>query len=59
MRQDELPAVEALRTLSKDELIRIVIDDAKNWLAHHGLWFQAVEGRHGIEFTSLSRSHSV
>lgn len=49
MRPDELPAVEALRRLSKDELIRIVIDDAKNWLAHDGLWFQAVEGRHGMD----------
>ena len=32
-----------LRTLDKEELVRILIDDAKNWLAHDGLWFQAVE----------------
>jgi hypothetical protein len=42
-------ALETLRSLSKDELIRIIVDDAKNWLAHDGLWFQAVEGRHGME----------
>ncbi len=38
-----------LRSLDKDELVRIVLDDAKNWLAHDGLWFQAVESAHGLE----------
>src|SRR5919198_4331507 len=42
-------AVERLRKLSKDELIRIVMDDAKSWLAHDGLWFQAVEHAHGMD----------
>lgn len=42
-------ALAALHDLSKDELIRVVMDDAKNWLAHDGLWFQAVEGSHGME----------
>lgn len=37
-----------LRSLEKEELLRIVMDDAKNWLAHDGLWFQAVEGAHGM-----------
>jgi len=37
-----------LRSLDKEELVRIVIDDAKNWLAHDGLWFQAVEAAHGM-----------
>jgi uncharacterized protein DUF6125 len=41
--------VQRLEALSKDELIRIVLDDAKNWLAHDGLWFQAVERAHGME----------
>ncbi len=40
--------VEALERMSKEELIRLVIDDAKNWLAHDGLWFQAVERAHGM-----------
>jgi len=38
-----------LQQLSKDELIQIIVDDAKNWLAHDGLWFQAVERVHGME----------
>jgi hypothetical protein len=38
-----------LRTLSNEELVRIAMDDAKNWLAHDGLWFQAVEAAHGME----------
>jgi len=41
--------VALLQGLSKEELIAIVVDDAKNWLAHDGLWFQAIEQRYGIE----------
>ena len=41
--------VRLLYGLEKDELIRIIIDDAKNWLAHDGLWFQALEKSHGME----------
>jgi hypothetical protein len=41
--------VALLQQLSKEELIRIIVDDAKNWLAHDGLWFQAVERSHGME----------
>lgn len=37
-----------LRSLDKEELVRIVMDDAKNWLAHDGLWFQAIEAEHGM-----------
>jgi uncharacterized protein DUF6125 len=42
-------AAAALRALDKEQLVRIVLDDAKNWLAHDGLWFQAVERTHGME----------
>lgn len=38
-----------LRSLDKEELVQLVLDDAKNWLAHDGLWFQAVEAAHGME----------
>jgi hypothetical protein len=38
-----------LNGLEKEELIRIIVDDAKNWLAHDGLWFQAIESAHGLE----------
>jgi hypothetical protein len=41
--------IQLLHALSKEELIRIIVDDAKNWLAHDGLWFQAVEAAHGME----------
>ena len=41
--------VTLLQELSKEQLISIIIDDAKNWLAHDGLWFQAVERMYGIE----------
>ena len=40
---------ELLRALDKEELVRILMDDAKNWLAHDGLWFQAVEDASGME----------
>jgi hypothetical protein len=41
--------VRLLYDLSKEELVRIIIDDAKNWLAHDGLWFQAVEQAFDME----------
>ena len=41
--------VRILESMSKEELIAIIKDDAKNWLAHDGLWFQAVEKVHGME----------
>jgi hypothetical protein len=34
---------------SKDELIDMLEDAAKNWLAHDGLWFLAVEGECDME----------
>jgi len=41
--------VRLLHDLSREELINIIRDDAKNWLAHDGLWFQAVEKAHGMK----------
>ena len=41
--------VALLQDLSKEELIAIIVDDAKNWLAHDGLWFQAVDQKYGME----------
>ncbi len=38
-----------LETLSKDDLIALLQDAAKNWLAHDGLWFQAVEKKYGLK----------
>jgi hypothetical protein len=45
--QDE--GLKLLEKLSKEELIAIIVDDAKNWLAHDGLWFQAIEKTQGME----------
>lgn len=41
--------VRLLYDLPKEELVRIIVDDAKNWLAHDGLWFQAIERKHGMD----------
>ncbi|MHA1309754.1 MAG: DUF6125 family protein [Candidatus Helarchaeota archaeon] len=38
-----------LKNLSNEELIKIIQDSAKLWLAHDGLWFQAVESKYGID----------
>ena len=38
-----------LHQLSKDELIDLLEDAAKNWLAHDGLWFLAAEDAFDIE----------
>ena len=37
------------KDLPKEELLRVMADFAKNWLAHDGLWFQAVEQRLGMD----------
>jgi len=39
----------AIDDLSREELLTLVRNFAKNWLAHDGLWFQAVERRRGID----------
>lgn len=40
---------DALRQLSKDQLIDLLEDAAKNWLAHDGLWFLAAEEKFDME----------
>ncbi len=44
-----MPNRDLLRQHSKDELIDLLEDAAKNWLAHDGLWFLAVEGELDME----------
>ncbi len=34
--------------LSQEQLQELIADMAKRWLAHDGLWFQAVERAHGL-----------
>lgn len=38
-----------INNMTGEELRRLLEDAAKNWLAHDGLWFRAVENRYGIE----------
>jgi len=38
-----------LDDLSREQLIGMLDDFAKNWLAHDGLWFQAVEQKFGMD----------
>jgi hypothetical protein len=43
----------SLDGLSREQLVGMLDDFAKNWLAHDGLWFQAVEGEFGMEAAIL------
>lgn len=38
-----------ITNLSKEKLIGLIDDFAKNWLAHDGLWFQEVEKKFGMK----------
>ena len=44
-----MPNRDPLREFSKEELIDLLEDAAKNWLAHDGLWFLAAERKFGME----------
>ncbi len=46
-----LDSVKKLFALDKEELIKIIIDDAKDWIAMDGVWFQAVEFEYGLKET--------
>jgi hypothetical protein len=38
-----------IKDLDRNTLEKMLLDFAKNWLAHDGLWFQAVEKHYGME----------
>jgi hypothetical protein len=38
-----------VKDLSKEVILELLKDASKNWLAHDGLWFRAVENKFGIE----------
>lgn len=42
------PKYPQLAGIDREGLIALLEDAAKNWLAHDGLWFQAVERAHGM-----------
>ena len=37
------------KDMLKEEILELLKDASKNWLAHDGLWFRAVEDKYGIE----------
>ncbi len=37
------------KDLPKKEILELLKDASKNWLAHDGLWFRAVEDKYGID----------
>ncbi len=39
----------AIEELPREKLLQLAKNFAKNWLAHDGLWFQAVERHHDLE----------
>lgn len=39
---------DALNSLSKDDLIRLIEIYSKNWLAMDGVWFQSIESKFGM-----------
>jgi hypothetical protein len=44
-----MPERDLLLALEKEQLVDLLEDAARNWLAHDGLWFQAVEKEMGME----------
>ena len=40
---------DTLKEFSREELEKLVIDFAKRWLAHDGIWFQCTERARGME----------
>ncbi len=44
-----MPDRSVFAELTREQLIDRLEDAAKNWLAHDGLWFQAVESRFAMQ----------
>jgi hypothetical protein len=51
--QDNIP--ETLTKASKEELVDLLVDMGKNWLANDGVWFQAVENNFDYEMYNTKR----
>ena len=48
-KQTKSDTISPWETFDKSTLLEIIDDFAKNWLAHDGLWFQAMESKYGLE----------
>lgn len=42
-------SINNIQDLTREQLLEFITDLSKRWLAHDGLWFQAVEKKHGME----------
>ena len=42
-------SIDDFKDMPRETLEGMLVDFAKNWLAHDGLWFQAVEKQYGLE----------
>jgi hypothetical protein len=47
--EEEVRGMAGIEELSREEMLDLLQNFAKNWLAHDGLWFQAVEGAHDLD----------
>jgi len=46
--------IKRVEDLNREELLALLTSAAKNWLAHDGLWFRAVEAeKHGGNLPSV------
>lgn len=41
--------IDAIKKLSKDELVKLIEIYSKNWLALDGVWFQSIEKKYGMD----------
>jgi hypothetical protein len=53
------PPLREIQDLSRDELLGLLEDASLNWLAHDGLWFQAVEERFGTGEAGLCNHQAI
>ena len=54
-RKGSVMSVDQLKGLSREKLEGMLVDSAKNWLAHDGLWFQAAEKEHGKDASGKNK----
>jgi len=44
-----VPAMEHIRSLSREDMLKLIEVHAKSWLAHDGCWFLAAEKTYGLD----------
>ena len=56
---DAFGSLKEIGDLTREELLGLLEDASLNWLTHDGLWFQAVEERHGTDQASLCNQKAI